>query len=72
MTINLSNAIIIYPELESQSKAFISKGNNGLLVKTILKSRPWWCLRSLSDLDACSFVWTEWKKTKLTNSLPNK
>jgi|688.fasta_scaffold578489_1 tubulin--tyrosine ligase len=55
-----------------QYKAYICKGNNGLLVKSIIKSRPWWALRSNSDIDNCSLVWTEWKKTKLTNSLPSK
>lgn len=72
MTINLSNKIVIYPENEMQYKAFICKGNNGILVKSIIKSRPWWSLRSYSDIDNCSLVWTEWKKTKLTNTLQSK
>jgi hypothetical protein len=50
MMINLSNKIIVFPENEMQYKAYICKGNNGLLVKSIIKSRPWWALRSNSDI----------------------
>lgn len=69
LTINLSNGAIIYPEPEVQYKAYVCKGNNGLLVKNLVKSRPWWCLRSISDVDNCTLVWTEWKKGKMTAAL---
>ena len=72
LTVNMSNGIVINPELNSnQYKAFICKGNNGILLKSIIKSRPWWCIRSISDVENCTLVWTEWKKSKLTESLPN-
>ena len=67
----MSNGLVMLPEDENQYKAFICKGNNGLLVKSIVKSRPWWCIRSLSDVDSCTMIWSEWKKIKLTNSLPS-
>lgn len=40
-------------------KAFISLGNNGALVRSILKKRQWWALESEDSAD-CNFVWTEW------------
>lgn len=72
LAINLTNRIIFYPQPELQYRAFICKGNNGLLVKSIIKSRPWWTVRSYSEIDSCNLIWTEWKRTKLTNSLPKK
>ena len=50
MVINLSNKIVIYPENDVQYKAYVCKGNNGILVKSIIKSRPWWALRSATDI----------------------
>ena len=63
---------MIYPENHIQYKAFICKGNNGVLVKSIIKSRPWWGLRSYSDIDNCCMVWTEWKKNKINDRLPTR
>ena len=57
-TINLTNQLIIPPEEEVLYKAFVCKGNNGLLVKSIFKTRPWWSFRPSSEMDGCSLVWT--------------
>jgi len=59
------------PEQEGQYKAFVGKGNNGLLIKSILKSRPWWCIRTSNDVDNCNLIWTEWKKPKYMKIMPN-
>lgn len=59
------------PEPEAQYKAFVGKGNNGLLIKSILKSRPWWCIRTVTDVDNCNLIWTEWKKPKYMKLMPN-
>lgn len=59
------------PEPEAQYKAFVGKGNNGLLIKSIIKSRPWWCIRTVTDVDNCNLIWTEWKKPKYMKILPN-
>lgn len=67
--INLSNNIFISSKQDSTYKAYICKGNNGILVKTILKSRPWWALASATELQACNLVWTEWKRTKNFDNL---
>lgn len=46
MGINLSNKLIVVPANEILYKAYICKGNNGTLVKSILKTRPWWSIRN--------------------------
>ncbi len=58
LTVNLTNRILILPEEEVQYRAFICKGNNGLLVKSILKTRPWWSFRTSGEIDSCHLVWT--------------
>lgn len=58
LTITLSNRLIIFPEEEIQYKAYVGKGNNGLLVKSIIKTRPWWTFRTSNDLESCHLVWT--------------
>ena len=50
--------------MEGQYKAFIGKGNNGLLIKSILKTRPWWSIRTAQDIDGCNIIWSEWKRPK--------
>lgn len=58
MTIGLTNRLIIHPDDDAQYKVFICKGNNGLLVKSIIKTRPWWSFRNINDIDSCHLVWT--------------
>jgi hypothetical protein len=70
LTVNLTNQLLVFPEEEVLYKAFICKGNNGLLVKSIVKTRPWWSFRTSSEMDSCSLVWTEWKRNKSINQLP--
>lgn len=70
LALNLSNRMLVFPQQDLQYKAFIGKGNNSALVKSILKTRPWWSIRTANELDSCNLVWTEWKRTKMTNNLP--
>ena len=49
---------MIFPEEEVLYKAYICKGNNGLLVKSILKNRPWWTFKTSNEIDGCNLVWT--------------
>lgn len=69
LTVCLTNRLLVYPQTDLQYRAYICKGNNGLLVKSILKSRPWWSLRSHTDIDSCNLVWTEWKKAKVIQKM---
>jgi hypothetical protein len=70
LAVCLTNRLLVYPQHDLQYRAYICKGNNGLLVKSILKSRPWWSLRSHSEVDSCNLVWSEWKKGKVIQTLP--
>lgn len=51
-------------EYSTTYKAYICKGNNGVLVKGLLKSRPWWSVVSLAEVASANLTWTEWKRTK--------
>ena len=57
-TVNLTNQLVIFPEEEVLYKAYICKGNNGLLVKSLLKNRPWWTFKTSNEIDGCNLVWT--------------
>lgn len=41
---NLTNGLIVTNPINPTYKAYIEKGNNGLLVKSLLKKRWWWRL----------------------------
>jgi hypothetical protein len=69
LAICLTNRLLLYPQADLQYKAYICKGNNGLLVKSILKSRPWWSLRSQNEAEACNLVWSEWKRGKMVQRM---
>ncbi len=70
-TINLTNQLLLPPDEEAIYKACICKGNNGLLVKSIIKNRPWWSFKNVNEIDSCNLVWTEWKRNKSINILGN-
>ena len=69
LAICLTNRLLVYPQADLQYKAYVCKGNNGLLVQSILKSRPWWSLRSQNEAEGCNLVWTEWKKGKMVQKM---
>ena len=52
-----------------QYRFFIGKGNNGVMVRTVLKQRWWWNYGSRKD-DNLNLLWTEWCKPKYINKLP--
>ena len=58
MVVNMSNKVYVHTPNDTLYKGFICKGNNGTLVKSILKSRPWWCLRSYTDIENCCVIWS--------------
>jgi hypothetical protein len=62
--VNLSNnQIVTIPnEKDFQPyKCYVGKGNNGLLVKNIIKNRWWWTLYETlpTELESLNFVWTQ-------------
>ena len=58
LTVNSSNCQYVVPPSEGGYRAFIGKGNNGLLVKSLVKTRPWWSLKPYSEIESCNLVWT--------------
>jgi hypothetical protein len=48
--VGLSNRVVSIPQPEVLYKAYICKGNNGLLIKSLLKSRPWWSIRTRGEI----------------------
>jgi hypothetical protein len=76
--VNLSNGLysdasLASPKCQFQKKtgfkAYVCKGNNGHIIKTILKKRWWWTLTDKCDPDEWDFIWTQWFKPKVLKSI---
>ena len=76
--INLSNGLYsdghylsAKPHFQKKTnfKAYVCKGNNGNIIKTILKKRWWWTIVDRWDTDQCDFIWTQWFKIKVSKSI---
>ncbi|CAD8057988.1 unnamed protein product [Paramecium primaurelia] len=63
---NLSNCIFVQPTLNIY-KAYVGKGNNGMLVRQILKSRWWWSIQD--EMEQCHFVWTQLKVNQIHENM---
>lgn len=50
---------ITYMKAEMKYRAYVGKGNNSLLIKSLLKRRFWWVIDEESK--NCQFVWTQLK-----------
>ena len=50
MTVNLSNKLFVVPNHEGYYRAYIGKGNNGNLIKSLLKTRSWWSIRNRGEI----------------------
>lgn len=48
-------------------KVYIGRGNNSLLVKSILKRRFWWEITNNIEEEGISFYWTQNKVDKIHN-----
>jgi hypothetical protein len=48
-------------------KAFVGKGNNSVLVKNIIKNRPWWSL--CQDESDCHLFWNQSRSPKFLEGL---
>jgi len=51
-------------------KYFVGIGNNGALVKTIMKERWWWTQAENSSVPGLNILWTPWKKHSFVENLP--
>ena len=65
--INASNSVDLRPMEENKNssyKFFIEKGNNSLIVRSILKQRTQWnqSIDKAGFADGMNFIWAPWKK----------
>jgi hypothetical protein len=65
--VNTSNNIFV-KNSESVFRAFVEKGNNGILVKELLKKRWWWHLEDKPE--KANLFWTEWFSNRYTTEMP--
>ena len=54
----------------SQYKFCVGKGNNGIMVRSILKQRYWWNYGTRQD-ENLNLLWTQWCKPKFIAELPS-
>ncbi|CAI2359568.1 unnamed protein product [Moneuplotes crassus] len=50
-------------------KAYICRGNNGKVVKNMLKRRWWWSFTSKPDPRECDFIFTQWLRPNIVRKL---
>ncbi len=55
----------------AQYKFYICTGNNGVMVRSILKQRWWWTYGNKND-ESLNLFWTQWSKKSFIQSLPSK
>lgn len=48
-------------------RAYIEKGNNGILIKELMKKRWWWHL--VDQPEKANLVWTEWFSKGATSQM---
>lgn len=53
-------------------KYHVGKGNNGQLIKALMKQRFWWQSHNKEDMTELNFLWTEWRKNSEINKLPSQ
>ncbi|CAD8073321.1 unnamed protein product [Paramecium sonneborni] len=59
--IALSNNLSVQPPERAIYKAFVTKGNNGILIRQSLKQRSWWILTD-QPCEDMNFYWTQLRK----------
>lgn len=47
-----------------QNRFYVGKGNNYILVRSVIKQRWWWSMNEREDFFNSNFVWTQWRKNK--------
>ncbi|CAD8081512.1 unnamed protein product [Paramecium sonneborni] len=66
--IAFTNNISVVPPERTIYKAFITKGNNGTLIRQCLKQRPWWILMDQPSEDL-NLYWTQLRKQQEFESI---
>lgn len=47
-----------------QNRFYVGKGNNYILVRSVIKQRWWWSMNSKENFFNANFIWTQWRKNK--------
>lgn len=66
-TVNLSNALVVNNRRTFPLRAYIEKGNNGMVVRSVLNRRWWW--HTVEDQDSCNLMWSEWNRMDFVETL---
>ena len=66
--LNEENGITILKTGKQQYKFCVCKGNNPMIVKSLLKSRPWWNHAERTD-ENLNLLWTQWCSRKFVKAL---
>jgi hypothetical protein len=45
-----------------QNRFYVGRGNNSILVRTVIKQRWWWSMNEKEDFINANFIWTQWRK----------
>ncbi len=61
--VNAENGIEAKQQAQ-QYLCYIGKGNNSILVRTVLTQRGGWKTARKCDIPRCNFVWTQWKRAE--------
>jgi len=46
------------------NRFFIGRGNNYMLVRSVIKQRWWWSMNDTENFFEVNFLWTQWRKNK--------
>lgn len=55
-----------------QNRFYVGKGNNYILVRSVIKQRWWWSMNEKEDFFKVNFLWTQWRKNKHLSILETK
>lgn len=46
------------------NRFYIGRGNNYMIVRSVIKQRWWWAMNDREDFYEVNFLWTQWRKNK--------
>lgn len=47
-----------------QNRFYVGRGNNYILVRSVIKQRWWWSMNESENFFNINFLWTQWRKNK--------
>jgi len=61
-----------FPPASITYKYFIGKGNNSIMVRSLMKNRYWWAQHEREEMEKCNYCFTQNKKNNIMEVLPCK